>query len=274
MSVTNEQVAALRPDALSPAETEAKAETIGCTKAAMPTARSFVAAILAGAFIAFGATFFCLFFGDATMPFAVRRVVGSMCFCLGLILVLCCGAELFTGNVLLLCAKGSGKLSWGQVLRNWGVVWLGNLVGALVIVCFVALSGTCDMNSGGMGDTFVTVAASKTTLSIVNMFFKGILCNILVCLAVWMGFAGRTIVDKVAAVLFPITAFVAIGFEHSIANMFFLPMGYIANFMGYGEPGAVLLSGLVLNLVVVTLGNIVGGGLVAYAYRYLYAPRS
>ena len=127
-------IAAMKPDALSPAETETKTEGIGVTKAAMATGKCFVSAMLAGAFIAFGGMYFCVFLGDPTIPFAAQRMVGGICFCLGLVLVLCCGAELFTGNSLMCCAKASGKIVWAGMLKNWVIVWFGNLAGALVAV--------------------------------------------------------------------------------------------------------------------------------------------
>lgn len=270
MAMTQDELKTLKPDALSPAETEAKAEGIGCTKAGMPGGRCFVSAMLAGAFIAFGATFFCLFLGDATMPFGVQRLVGGVCFCLGLALVLCCGAELFTGNVLMLCAKASGRICWAKLFKSWGVVWVGNLVGSLIAVALVFFANTQGMNGGAVGETFVSVAAGKVALDVVPMFFKAILCNIFVCLAVWIGFSARTVTDKIVGILLPITAFVAIGFEHSVANMFFLPMGLLMNMMGVGAAGAVTLGGVAFNLAVVTVGNIVGGGLVGMAYWFLY----
>ena len=270
MAMTQEELCALKPDALSPAETEAKAEGVGCTKAGMSSGKCFVSAILAGAFIAFGATFFCLFLGDTTMPFGVQRLVGGICFCLGLALVLCCGAELFTGNALMLCAKASGKIWWAKLFKNWGVVWVGNLVGSLIAVALVFFANTQGMNGGAVGQAFVSVAAGKVALDIVPMFFKAILCNIFVCLAVWIGFSARTVTDKIIGILLPISAFVAIGFEHSVANMFFLPMGLLMNTLGVGTAGAVSLGGVAFNLVVVTLGNIVGGGLVGLAYWFIY----
>ena len=273
MEMTNEELSALKPDALSPAETEAKAESVGCAKAALPGGACFVSAVLAGAFIAFGATFFCLFLGDATMPFGVQRLVGGVCFCLGLALVLCCGAELFTGNVLMLCAKASGKICWAQLFKNWGIVWVGNLVGSLVVVALVFIANTQGMNDGAVGSTFVNVAAGKAALGIVPMFFKAVLCNILVCLAVWIWFSARTVTDKIVGILLPISAFVAIGFEHSVANMFFLPMGLLMNALGVGSAGVVTAGGVAFNLVVVTLGNIVGGGLVGLAYWSIYRKK-
>lgn len=197
----------------APAATEAKAENIGVTKAAMPGAKCFVSAMLAGAFIGFGGMYFCTFLGDTTMAFGVQRLVGGLCFCLGLCLVLCCGAELFTGNVLMVCAKASKKITFGGLFRNWGIVWVGNLAGSLLAMFIIFMSNLQGMNGGAVGEAFVSVAAGKVSLAPEVLFFKAILCNILVCLAVWIGFSSKTTADKVLGILLPISAFVACGFE-------------------------------------------------------------
>lgn len=191
MSIEKEDLLAVSPDALAPAATEAKTENIGVTKASMNPAKCFVAAMLAGAFIGFGGMYFCTFLGDPTIPFAAQRMVGGICFCLGLVLVLCCGAELFTGNSLMICAKLSGKIGWGGMLKNWGIVWLGNLAGALVAMFVIYMTNLQGMNGGAVGEAFVSVAAGKVALDPVVMFFKAIMCNVLVCLAVWIGFSAR-----------------------------------------------------------------------------------
>ena len=227
--------------------------------------------MLAGAFVAFGGMFFCLFLSDATLPFAVQRLVGGVCFCLGLVLVLCCGAELFTGNVLMVCSRASGRVPWRAVLGNWGLVWLGNLAGSLLAMALVLLANVQGMNGGEVGATFVSVAAAKASLGPVELFFKAVMCNALVCLAVWIGFASRTVTDKVVGILLPIAAFVACGFEHCVANMFFLSTGLALNVLGgVGAAGAVALGGAAANLVLATLGNVAGGALVGLAYWYAY----
>ena len=264
-----DEIQMLRPDALSPAETELKAEKLAEAKSVMPPSKCFVSSMLAGAFIAFGAMYFCLLLGDPSMPFAVQRLVGGVCFCLGLVLVLCCGAELFTGNILMVCAKASGSIGWGALLKNWALVWAGNFAGALVAVALVYLANVAAMNGGAVGEAFVSVAAGKVTPAWTMLFFKGVMCNILVCLAVWIGFSSRTVVDKVVGILLPISAFVACGFEHCVANMFFLPMGLLLNALGVGAPDAVTFGGMFLNLSAVTLGNIAGGALVGLAYWYV-----
>ncbi len=273
MSIEKEDLLAVSPDALAPAATEAKTENIGVTKASMNPAKCFVAAMLAGAFIGFGGMYFCTFLGDPTIPFAAQRMVGGICFCLGLVLVLCCGAELFTGNSLMICAKLSGKIGWGGMLKNWGIVWLGNLAGALVAMFVIYMTNLQGMNGGAVGEAFISVAAGKVALDPVVMFFKAIMCNVLVCLAVWIGFSGKTVADKVLGILLPISAFVACGFEHCVANMFFLPMGLVLNMGGFGAAGAITMGGVVYNLALVTLGNIVGGVIVGVAYWFIYAKR-
>lgn len=270
MSIVKEGLLSISPDELAPAATEAKAETIGVTKASMGGAKCFVSAMLAGAFIGFGAMYFCTFLGDTTMAFGAQRLIGGLCFCLGLCLVLCCGAELFTGNVLMACAKASGKISFGGMFRNWGIVWVGNLAGSLLAMAIVYLSNLQGMNGGEVGNAFVSVAAGKVALEPVTLFFKAVLCNILVCLAVWIGFSSKTTADKVLGILLPISAFVACGFEHCVANMFFLPMGLVLNGVGFGAAGAVTLGGVAYNLVLATAGNIVGGLLVGLAYWFVY----
>lgn len=261
------------PDSLAPLEIEAKVEEVGVGKVGMAVSKVLVLAVLAGVFIAFGGMYFCIFLGDATMPFAVQRAVGGLCFCLGLVLVLCCGAELFTGNSLIICAKASGKVGWAAMLKNWALVWLGNLAGALLAVALIYLAQVWSMNGGAVGEAMVSVAAGKVSPAWMTLFFKGIMCNIFVCLAVWIGFSARTVVDKVIGIILPISAFVAAGFEHCVANMFFLPMGCLLNSMGMGAPGAVPFESILYNLSAATLGNIVGGLLVGLAYWFVFGQK-
>ena len=277
MALTDGELNALKPDALAPAAIEAKAETVAVGKAALAPAKAFVLAMLAGGFIGFGGMFFGLVLGDSTLSFAATRVLGGLCFCLGLTLVLCCGAELFTGNSLMVCAGMSKKISWSALLKNWGVVWVGNLVGSLIVVGLVFASQMQAMNGGAVGDALVSVAAGKMALPFGTAFAKGILCNVLVCLAVWIGFSARTVVDKIAGLLLPITAFVACGFEHCVANMFFLPMGLALNASGFGSAaaGVMTLGNLCLNLLAATLGNAVGGAvLIGLAYWFAYGKKA
>ena len=210
------------PVALNAAETQKAIERVALGKTTMPPARVLVSAMLAGAYIAFGALFFCLVTSDAGLSFAVSRVLGGVSFCLGLVLVVCCGSELFTGNIMMMGALGTGTISWGHILKNWSLVWLGNFAGALVAVALVFFANIGAMNGGAVAETMVSVAAGKAVFDAPVLFFKGVLCNIFVCLAVRIGFSSRAIVDKVVGVLLPITAFVACGFEHCVANKFFL----------------------------------------------------
>ena len=277
MSLSESEIAALKPDALAPAAIEAKAETVAQGKVKLTAGRAFVLAMLAGGFIGFGGMFFGLVLGDNTLGFAATRVLGGLCFCLGLTLVLCCGAELFTGNSLMVCAGMSKKISWGALLKNWGIVWVGNLVGSLIVVALVYLSQMPAMNGGAVGVALVNVAAGKLALPFGTAFFKGVLCNVLVCLAVWIGFSARTVVDKIAGLLLPITAFVACGFEHCVANMFFLPMGLLLHATGVGAAAAEVMTvgNLVLNLCAATLGNVVGGAvLVGLSYWFVYGRKA
>jgi formate/nitrite transporter len=268
MEVTMESkdLEALKPDALSPIATLAKAVNVGVSKAGMRPGRMFISAMLAGAFIAFGGMYFCVFLGDPSIPFAAQRVVGGICFCLGLVLVVCTGAELFTGNSLMVCSLVEKKISVGGLLKNWIIVWLGNLAGSLVAVALIYLAATPALGGGGVGEAMVSVAAGKVALPPATIFFKAIMCNVFVCLAVWVAYSSRTVVDKVAGVLLPISAFVAAGFEHCVANMFFLPTGLILNSTGVGAEGLVTLSGVLTNLGIATLGNVVGGMIVGLAF--------
>ena len=273
MAIDQSDVKALRSDALGPAEIEAKAETLAVGKAGMAGAKCFVLAMLAGAFIAFGATYFLVFLGDSAVPFAAQRMVGGICFSLGLVLVLCCGAELFTGNMLMVTGLASKKIKLGGLVRNWVIVWLGNLVGSLIVVALIYWCGVGAMNGGAVGDAMVSVAVGKVTPDWLVLMAKGIMCNVMVCLAVWIGFSARTVVDKVLGIMLPISFFVAAGFEHCVANMFFLPMGLVLNGLGFGAAGAVTLGGVAYNLVLATLGNIVGGLLVGLAYWFIYRKK-
>ena len=263
------------PECLAPAAIEAKAEAAGVTKASMPMAKAFVLAMFAGAFIAFGALFFMVFIAGGELPWGVQRFVGGLAFCLGLVLVLVCGAELFTGNSLMVCALNSKKISFAQLLKSWVVVWVGNFVGALLIVALVYFAKIWSLDGNAVADTMVSVAAGKVTPDWLTIFFRGILCNVFVCLAVWIGFGARTTADKVLGIILPISAFVACGFEHCVANMFFLPTGLLLNTVaGVGAAGTITLGGVLFNLSAATLGNIVGGVLVGMAYWYIYHKKA
>ena len=269
---------AVNVNALTPVETEQAVETAGVAKTRLTGRRAFVSAMFAGAFVGFGALFFLIVTCDDAMTWGPRRFVGGLAFCMGLVLVLTCGAELFTGNSLMVSDLAARKVTLRQMLRNWAFVWLGNFAGALLLVALVALAGTMELNGGAVGDLAVATAASKVIPGWGTLFVRGILCNILVCLAVRIGFAARSVADKVLGILLPIAGFVAMGFEHCVANMFFLPMGLVSAMMGYGvdAAGAAALDmpAVLYNLSAATLGNILGGSLfVALAYWYLNAKK-
>ena len=248
-------------DAYKPAEIAALIESAGVAKAQMPLGRLLTLAVLAGAFISFGAAAYLMVMTGADPGFGPQRLLGGMVFSLGLILVIVGGAELFTGNALMVMAAVDGKISAAALLRNWGVVYIGNLIGAVGLAMAFALTGLLD---GPLGDTAAKIALAKATGSALPWLVKGALCNALVCLAVWLTFSARDTTGKILAILWPISAFVLLGLEHSVANMFFLPLGALAG-------AEVPLGGALANLVWVTLGNIIGGaGGVAMAYRYAY----
>ena len=267
MAIEKEDLATVKPDCLAPAATQAKGETVAIGKSKLAPGRCFVLAILAGMFIGCGALFMTLVKSDANLSFAVASVLGGLCFSLGLICVVVAGAELFTGNNLMVMGALSKKISWGDLLKNWVIVWIGNFVGSLILVGIVAGANTAGLNGGEVGSTMMTVAAGKISLTPMVIFCRGILCNFLVCLAVWMGFAGKTVIDKIFTCIFPVMAFVAMGFEHCVANMFFLPMGIIAKGMGLAYTGSADISvltwgGAFYNIGFATLGNIVGGAII------------
>lgn len=220
--------------------------------------------ILAGAFIGLGSLFYVIVASDPGLGFAASRVLGGLVFSLGLVLVVVAGAELFTGNNLLAMAWAQGAVSTKDVLYNWAVVGAANFIGAAGLAALVFLSGHADELAG----TYLKIAAAKSSLPFWSAFFRGVLCNVLVCMAVWMTLAGRSVVDKVVAIVFPISAFVAAGFEHSIANMYFFPVAAILQ-AAAGEP--VQIAWLWTNLVPVIAGNVVGGSvLVALVYYVIY----
>lgn len=260
-------------DAFSPREIAARVETIGVIKARLPFIPLLMLSLLAGAFIGLGALFFVIVKSDPALGFATRQVLGGVCFSLGLILVIVAGAELFTGNNLLAMAWADGKISTRELLRNWTIVCAGNFIGAAGLALLVFLSRHPEMNNGAIGQEYLRIAAAKVAMPFWTAFFKGILCNVLVCMAVWMAFAGRSVTDKAVAIVFPISAFVAAGFEHSIANMFFIPLAMLLQtFDNFGGTATTISwAGFFGNLVPVILGNIIGGSvLVGLVYHLIY----
>lgn len=260
-------------DSLMPAQIAAKAEDVGVAKGRLDAASLFLLAVLAGAFIALGAMFSTVsMIGTAEfIGYGLTRVIGGVTFCLGLILVVIAGAELFTGNNLMVMAAVSGKLPFRSLLRNWLLVYVGNFVGAVTTAYLIVLSGHYRL----VAPLALDIAEAKATLPFVEAFLRGIYCNALVCLAVWLCMSCRTTTDKVVAILFPITAFVAAGFEHCVANMYLIPLGLFIKMHGpevYTRVNEQLTwGGLAANLVPVTLGNIVGGAvMVGGVYWLIY----
>ena len=248
-------------DAYKPAEIARLMESAGVAKAALPAAQMFVLAMLAGAFIGFGAAAYTTVMTGVDPTYGPARFLGGVVFSLGLILVIVGGAELFTGNALMVMAAVDKKIAPRHLLRNWGIVYVGNLAGAAGLAVAFGFSGLLD---GPMGETASRIAAAKANLPAFEAFVRGALCNALVCLAVWLTFAARTATGKILAIIWPIAGFVLLGLEHSVANMYFFPQGWAA-----GADADV--GGAFANLVWVTLGNILGGaGGVALAYRFAY----
>ncbi|HSJ15626.1 MAG TPA: formate transporter FocA [Longimicrobiales bacterium] len=276
-------------DALLPADMAARAEQIGVRKAGMDWLSTFVLAVLAGAFIAVGAMFATtVTAGSGDMPYGVVRLLAGVVFSLGLILVIVGGAELFTGNTLIVMAWDDRMVTTGQVLRNWTLVYLGNFVGAIGTVLLVFLGEQYRFGDGAVGAAALAGAHAKVQLGFVQAIALGTLCNALVCLAVWLTFSARTTTDRILAILFPITAFVAAGFEHSVANMYFIPIALLIReaappefWAAIGRSAAdypeLTWSGFLgRNLLPVTIGNIIGGAvLVGTVYRLVYLrPRA
>jgi formate/nitrite transporter len=251
-------------NAYSPREIASMVQSSGVSKARLPLLAQMMLAILAGAFVGLGALYFVVIRSDPELGYAARQVLGGIVFCVGVVMVVVAGAELFTGNNLLVMARAQGLISSTEVLRNWAIVFVGNFVGAFGLALLVILSHHTDMNQGAIGRQYLEIAAAKASLPFWTAFFRGVLCNAMVCLAVWMSMAGRSVMDKVVALVFPVSAFVAAGFEHCVANLYFFSMALLLD-----GGTAVMLPGMAWNLVAVVAGNIFGGsvlvGLVYYA---------
>ena len=268
-------------DALPPAQVAKKAETVGLTKAGMATFDVFVLSVLAGAFIALGAIFATtVAAGGAELPYGVVRLLAGLTFTLGLILVVVAGAELFTGNNLIVMAWASRRVATVALLGNWVVVWIGNFVGAFATALIVYVSEQYTFGGGAVGQTALGIAATKTSLGFVQAIALGILCNALVCLAVWLTYGAHTTTDKILAIIPPIAAFVAAGFEHSVANMHFISIGLLVKsdddfIAGLDPESAPDIAGLnwgsffLDNLLPVTIGNVIGGALMVGAVYWL-----
>jgi formate/nitrite transporter len=280
-------------DALLPAQMAVRGVEIGLKKSATGTEATFVLAVLAGAFIALGAAFATTVGAGAltvasadgqlatiALPFGLNRLLVGTAFSLGLILVVVGGAELFTGNVLIVMAWASRRVSTAGLLRNWAIVYGGNLVGALGTTALVVLGGWYRIGNGSVGAAALATASSKVAHTPLEAFFLGILCNILVCLAVWLTYSARSTTDRILAIVPPVAAFVAMGFEHSIANLFFIPVAIAIRAVAPHEfwtqanldPSSfasVDVAGLVANQVPVLLGNVVGGAVFVAAVYWL-----
>ncbi|MFO0934124.1 MAG: formate/nitrite transporter family protein [Planctomycetota bacterium] len=270
---------ALRLDALTPPEMAERAEALGVAKAALPASTTFALAVLAGAFIALGSMFATAVAagGPGAWPWGVHRLFVGVAFSLGLVLVVVGGAELFTGNVLLVMAWRSGRLGAGRVLRNWALVLAGNAVGALGTAGLATVAEFHAFAGGQVGAAAIAAADAKCALGFPRALALGVLCNALVCLAVWMNLSARTSADRVLVTIPPIAAFVTCGFEHSVANLFAVPAALFARAADAAGADAPHLSWgafLVDNLLPVTLGNVIGGGvLVAVVYQFVYLRR-
>jgi len=270
----------IRIDAFHPPEMAERAENVGVQKANLDFWSTFALAVLAGAFIGMGAEFCTLVVTNTGFGFGMTKLLGGLVFSLGLILVVVAGAELFTGNNLIMMAWVGRKISLGQVMRNWIIVYFGNLVGSLATALIMYLTRQWAFADYGVGVTALNIANAKVNLSFMEGLTRGIMCNALVCLAIWLCLSGRSVMDKILAIIFPITAFVASGFEHSIANMYFIPLGMLLKaepevLSAAGKVASDLanlnLLGFVGNLVSVTTENIFGGGfMVALVYWFIY----
>lgn len=285
-----------RIDSLLPPEMATRAEYLGVRKAEMPAFTMLMLAILAGAFISLGAIFATTvsvggmpiaaaddsIAFSTNLPYGVTRLLSGLVFSLGLILVVVGGAELFTGNNLIVMAWASGKVTGRALLRNWLIVYVGNFIGSMATAVLMFFSKQYTFGADLVGITALRIAADKCNLEFVQATALGILCNALVCLAVWLTYSARTTLDKIAAIIFPITAFVAAGFEHSVANMYFIGYGLLVKdfdpeFVAKVSERVPSLGSLtwqaffINNLIPVTIGNIIGGAvLVAAVYWVVF----
>jgi formate/nitrite transporter len=271
-------------DAYGPEQMAQRVLNVGVKKAHLDFLTTFALSVLAGAFIALGAICATVVMTDSSAGFGITRLLGGLAFSLGLILVVVAGAELFTGNSLIVIAWVSGNVGFFRLLRNWIIVYIGNLVGAIATAGLLYLSSQYSFQGYDVAETALRIANLKVNLGFQQALALGILCNALVCLAVWLCFSARTTTDKILSILFPISAFVASGFEHSVANMYFIPIGIFI----MSDPTALTASGIPVqtlanlnwegflnNLLPVTLGNIIGGGiLVALVYWFVYLRKA
>ncbi len=288
-------------DSLLPPAMAAKAEDLGVKKANLKAANMFLLAVLAGAFIGIGAIFATtvaaggMSVKDAAgaaafstgLPYGITRLLVGLSFTVGLILVVVGGAELFTGNTLITIAFASKKVTMAQLLRNWGIVYLGNLVGSVLTALIVFLGKQYAFGGGAIGLAALSIGESKTSFTFIQAIALGIMCNALVCMAVWMCYSARSTTDKILAIIPPISCFVAAGFEHSIANMYFIPVALFIKY--WGDPAFFTQVGkaaadyphlnwgnfFMANLLPVTIGNIIGGAImVGLIYWFVYLRKT
>jgi len=286
LQTVQDKLATLSAGDYTPPQCAKRCQDVGIAKGNLNTLSTILLGIMAGAFIGLGAMLCTIVTTDTGLGFGLNKLLGGLVFCLGLILVVVAGAELFTGNCLIVVSWISGKTGLGRLARNWGLVYFANLAGSVMLVGLVFATMHWSLNGYGVGANALQIANAKVNLSFASAFSRGILCNFLVCLAVWLCFSAKSVPGKILAILFPITAFVAAGFEHSVANMYFIPMGMLMAHQGpvleaAGVSAAGVsnldMAGFVGNLVPVTLGNIIGGAVmvgVVYWVSYLRRERA
>ncbi|HRT32564.1 MAG TPA: formate transporter FocA [Anaerolineae bacterium] len=292
MANPNHPTPKIKFDALVPSEMAAKAESTGVKKATSDALQLFILAILAGAFVGLGAIYYTtVLAGTGSLPYGVQRLLGGLVFCLGLVLVIVGGAELFTGNNLIIMAWANKKISTTQLLRNWGIVYVGNFVGSVLTALIMYFTRQYTFGNGAVGLTALNIANTKSSLEFIPAVALGIMCNALVCMAVWLCFSAHSTTDKILSIIFPISGFVAAGFEHSVANMYFIPVGLFIKqfdptvfqlpaFVDAGKTladyGALTWGNFFLkNLLPVTIGNVIGGALmVGGVYWFIYLRKA
>jgi len=270
-------------DTIMPGEMARRAELSGVQRASMDPLTILVLSLVGGAFVAFGAIFSTtVSAGSGGLPFGVAKLLSGTVFSVGLVMVVVAGAELFTGNNLIVMAWASGKVTTSSLLLNWLLTFVGNCAGAMATAGLMLCTTQYTFGSGAVGLAALTTANSKAALAFVPALALGVMCNALVCLAAWMCYSARTAVDRVALIILPVAAFAAAGFEHSIANAYFIPMGLLIKatapdsfWLSIGKTAAdfpaLSWSGFVGNLVPVAIGNIIGGALlVAAVYWFVY----
>lgn len=254
-------------DAYTPTRIAQLVEASGVTKTSQKFHKLFVLGLLAGVFISFGAMFYTLVITDSQLGYGMTRLIGGVVFSLGLVLVVVAGAELFTGNNLIVMAWANHDVTTKHLLYNWVVVYFSNFLGALMAAFAMFYSGLLEQNHQVQASA-LSIADAKMMIPALELFIRAIMCNTLVCLAVWLCIAAHDVASKVLAIVFPISAFVALGFEHSVANMYFIPLAMMhdsANITNYE---------FVIHLVTVTIGNVIGGSVfVALVYWLVYLKK-